>query len=300
MEYERVLIIGASGGIGRALSTRVDAVEVFQLSRSRDGFDLLDEGSIAAAADALEGPFDLIFDATGALEVEGVGPEKSIAVLDHAAMARQFALNAIGPALIFKHFIKHLPRDKRAVIATLSARVGSIEDNRLGGWISYRAAKAALNQIVKTTSIELSRTHQFGICAAVHPGTVRTELTEKYLKNHSFVEPTEAAENILNVLRGLNERDSGGFFDWRGMAVPWWGWFSSWGTSFRLISLRWPRQTACPLKALNGDFLHRNRNVLGKNQRLGLAYPNWDKMDQATLEELLATAAANLKRLDDL
>lgn len=221
MEYENALIIGASGGIGSEMVRAVIAKNLVELSRSEDGFDLLDEASIAGAAASLPGPFDLIFDATGALEVDGVGPEKSLSTLDPEAMARQFAVNAIGPALIFKHFKSHLPRDRRGVIATLSARVGSIGDNSLGGWISYRSAKAALNQIVKTTSIELRRTHQYGICAAVHPGTVRTPLTEKYVGNHPTVEPNVAARNILAVLRNLAPDDSGGLFDWKGDQIEW-------------------------------------------------------------------------------
>jgi len=221
MTYERALIIGASGGIGAALADAVDADETVILSRSVNGFDLLNEASIDGFAESFPGPFDLIFDATGALEIEGDGPEKSLSAIDPEAMVRQFAVNAIGPALIFKHFMGHLPKDRRGLLVSLSARVGSIEDNRLGGWISYRAAKAALNQIVKTTSIELARIRAQAICAAIHPGTVKTPLTQKYVGNHPAVDPEEAARNILNVLDGLEVADTGGFFDWSGARVPW-------------------------------------------------------------------------------
>lgn len=221
MSYERVLIIGASGGIGAALADRVEAGEVVTLSRSADGFDLLDEGSVAEAAARLDGPFDLIFDATGALEIEGVGPEKSFSVIDAAAMMRQLQLNAVGPALIFKYFMGKLPRDRRGEIATLSARVGSVGDNRLGGWVSYRAAKAALNQVVRTASIELSRTHKQSICVALHPGTVKTALTDKYVGGHPTVSPDQAAGNLLEVLNNLTAEDTGGFFDWRGDRIEW-------------------------------------------------------------------------------
>ena len=220
MGYERVLIIGASGGIGAALLDTLPGAEVVGVSRSVDGFDICDEASVAAFAKRHEGPFDLIFDATGALELDGAGPEKALSALDPVAMARQFEVNAIGPALIFKHFMGHLPKDRRSLLVSLSARVGSIGDNRLGGWISYRAAKAALNQIVKTTSIELARSRREAICVAIHPGTVKTPLTQKYVGNHPAVEPSQAAQNILNVLNGLEVSDTGGFFDWTGAQVP--------------------------------------------------------------------------------
>ncbi len=221
MTYDRVLIIGASGGIGAALSASVPAREIVTLSRRENGFDLTDEGSVSKWAARLTAPFDLIFDATGALEIDGTGPEKSVKAIDPDAMACQFAINAIGPALIFKHFMGHLPRDQRAILATLSARVGSIGDNRLGGWISYRAAKAALNQIVRTTSIELARTHKQSICVALHPGTVQTPLTKKYVGNHPAVAPVEAAQNLLAVMEKLEPSGTGGFFDWKGDVVEW-------------------------------------------------------------------------------
>jgi len=207
--------------VGGAIADSVDAGEVVRLSRSVDGFDLLDEASVRGFAESLSGPFELIFDATGALEIEGQGPEKSLGAVDPEVMARQFAVNAIGPALIFKHFIGHLPRGRRSLLVSLSARVGSIGDNHLGGWMSYRAAKAALNQIVKTTSIELARTHEEAICVALHPGTVRTSLTEKYLGKHPAVDVEAAASNVLGVLSGLRVEDTGGFFDWKGDWVEW-------------------------------------------------------------------------------
>ena len=221
MKYERALILGASGGIGSALADALKPADVVTLSRSEDGFDLLSEASIAGFAESIPGPFDLIIDATGALEIDGTGPEKSVAAINPEVMARQFAINAIGPALIFKHFMGHLPKDSPCMLVSLSARVGSIGDNRLGGWISYRAAKAALNQIIKTTSIELSRTHKQSICVAIHPGTVKTPLTQKYVGNHPAVTTNEAALNILTVLSVLDVADTGGFFDWKGDRIEW-------------------------------------------------------------------------------
>jgi NAD(P)-dependent dehydrogenase (short-subunit alcohol dehydrogenase family) len=219
----RALVIGASGGIGGAVAATLAARghEVTGLSRSADGLDLTDEASVAAAAGRAPGPYDLIFDATGALEIGGRGPEKTLDAIDPAAMAAQFALNAIGPALLLKHFHGALARDGRAVFATLSARVGSIGDNRLGGWISYRAAKAALNQIVRTAAVEVRRRRPDAVVVALHPGTVRTGLTEKYVGRHPAVAPEAAAANLLRVIDGLRPDDSGGFFAWDGTPIPW-------------------------------------------------------------------------------
>lgn len=220
---ERALIIGSSGGIGSALSTALTArgVSVTGLSRSADGLDVTSEESVERALGGLDGPFDMVFTATGALEIDGQTPEKSVKHLTARAMADQFALNTIGPALILKHAIPLISREGRTVLATLSARVGSIGDNALGGWTSYRTAKAAVNQVIHTTAIELARTHKEAICIALHPGTVATPFTEKYLGRRPSVSPAEAAQNLLGVIDGLTPDHTGQFFDWKGEAVPW-------------------------------------------------------------------------------
>ncbi len=219
----RALVVGASGGIGGALAEAIDATgaEVARLSRRADGLDVIDEVSVEAALSALDGPFDMVLVTTGALEIDGAEPEKTLKSLTADALTDQFRVNAMGPALVLKHAVRLLPREGRAVFAALSARVGSIGDNRLGGWYSYRAAKAALNQLVHTASIELARSHPDLICAALHPGTVTTAFTEKYLGRHPSVPPAEAAGNLLQVLDGLIPEDSGGFFDWAGKRVAW-------------------------------------------------------------------------------
>lgn len=191
------------------------------LSRSRNGFDLTDEASVAAAAERTAGSFDLIFDATGALEIDGAGPEKALDHIDPVAMAAQYALNAIGPALLLKHFAPKLAQGRRAVFATLSARVGSIGDNRLGGWYGYRASKAALNQIVRTAAIEIARSRPQAVVLALHPGTVETALTSRYLGRHPAVTPDVAATNLLKVVADRRPEDSGGFFAWDGKPIPW-------------------------------------------------------------------------------
>ena len=220
---EKALIIGASGGIGQAVSAGLEArgVTVTGLSRSGDGLDVTDEASVAAALGALTGPFDLILVATGALEIGGAAPEKALRQVSAQAMLDQFALNCVGPSLVLKHSLRLLPREGRAVFAALSARVGSIGDNNFGGWYSYRTAKAALNQMIHTGAIELGRSHRGAICVALHPGTVETEFTRKYLGRHPAVPAAQAAENLLGVIERLRPEESGGFFDWQGATVPW-------------------------------------------------------------------------------
>lgn len=222
----RALIIGASGGIGQALADtlqRDDACRsVIGLSRSPDGLDLLDEDSIAAQAAKLgDQQFDLIVCATGALTINGVGPEKSIKQVTADAMAAQFAINAIGPALILKHFTPLLSETRRSVFALLSARVGSIGDNRLGGWMSYRSSKAALNQIIRTAAIEIARKRPEAIVVAIHPGTVNTTLSRPFASNYKSTEPHEAASMILTTVDGLGASDTGGFFAYDGRPIEW-------------------------------------------------------------------------------
>ncbi|MEO0380523.1 MAG: SDR family NAD(P)-dependent oxidoreductase [Pseudomonadota bacterium] len=218
----KVLIIGASGGIGSALGQGFAAqgASVDRLSRSDDGFDVTDAASVSAHL-AGRGPYDRVVVATGALEIDGAEPEKTIKGLSPQAMADQFALNAIGPALVLSHAHDLLPRDRPSVLAVLSARVGSIGDNRIGGWISYRSAKAAVNQIVHTAAIELARTHKQAAVVSLHPGTVATAFTEKYLGRHPAVPAQDAAGNLIRVIEGLSVAQTGQFFDYSGASVPW-------------------------------------------------------------------------------
>lgn len=219
----KTLILGSSGGVGAALMrARIAAGhDVAGLSRSADGLDLCDEGSIARVLGVQEGPFEAVIVATGALEIDGNGPERSLRSLSPDAALAQFRLNALGPVLALKHAARLLPRDRRAVFAALSARVGSIGDNRAGGWYSYRAAKAALNQFLRTAAVELARTHPHLIVSALHPGTVQTPLTQAYVGRHPAVTPDQAAANLWAVLDGLGTADSGGFKDWAGKDIAW-------------------------------------------------------------------------------
>jgi NAD(P)-dependent dehydrogenase (short-subunit alcohol dehydrogenase family) len=219
----KALVIGASGGIGQALTDalRARGDEVTGLSRSADGLDVTDEASISAALAPLTAPFQTVIVATGALDIGGAAPEKSLRGVEAPALAAQFALNSMGPVLVLKHALRLLPRDAPARFAVLSARVGSIGDNRLGGWYSYRAAKAALNQLVHTAAIEIARTHPQAVVACLHPGTVATAFTARYLGTHPAVPPQDAAQNLLAVLESLTPAQSGSFFDAQGKVVPW-------------------------------------------------------------------------------
>jgi NAD(P)-dependent dehydrogenase (short-subunit alcohol dehydrogenase family) len=229
-----VVVIGASGGLGRALTAAAAArwpqAEVMGLSRrSTPSLDLFDERSLMACAEAVQArlrdtgrSLALVIDATGWLHGKGWMPEKSWRQLDPAHLAHQFAVNAIGPALLMKHFLPLLPRQERAVFATLSAKVGSIGDNRLGGWWGYRAAKAALNQFVRTASIELARSHPHAICVALHPGTVDTALSQPFSRSGLEVRSAdEAAGRLLDVIDGLGREHTGGFFNHTGEPLPW-------------------------------------------------------------------------------
>ena len=229
------VIVGASGGIGRALvehlMLRGGHRRVYALSRSgappQDGacggwIDLGSEDSVAAAAGAVDGPVTLVIVASGRLHGEGVSPERSLADVDPGALAHSFQVNAIGPSLVAKHLFPKLARGRRVVFAVLSARVGSIQDNRLGGWYGYRASKAALNMLMRTAAVELARTRPLSICVALHPGTVDTGLSrpfQRHVPPGQLQTAAASAERLLDVLDALEPKDSGGFFAYDGSPI---------------------------------------------------------------------------------
>ena len=202
------VVIGASGAIGAALSAALETGgrPVLRLGRStQPPLDLLDEASIAAAAEHAGHDLQLVIDATGFLHDGAQQPEKRLSQIDPLQLAHSFAVNAIGPALLMKHFLPRLARQERAVFATLSARVGSIADNRAGGWYGYRASKAALNQLLRTAAIEIARTHKQAVCVALHPGTVASPLSGPFAKTGLDVQtPDRSAARLLAVIEGVS------------------------------------------------------------------------------------------------
>jgi len=217
---KRALVIGASGGIGAAVTVelRGRGYDVVGLSRSGDGLDVTDVVAVEQVLGRLDGTFEIVFVAVGTLALDGA-PEKSLAALEAEQMARVIAVNAIGPALVLRHVERLLPQG-RAVVGVLSARVGSIGDNKIGGWHSYRASKAALNQIVRGAAIEIGRKRREAVVVALHPGTVATEFTSGY-PAHKKVSAQVAAANLCDVMDGVEVSQSGGFFDYSGAVVEW-------------------------------------------------------------------------------
>jgi NAD(P)-dependent dehydrogenase (short-subunit alcohol dehydrogenase family) len=221
------LIVGATGSIGGALNTSLCCSDAFSeiLAVSRPALDVTSEESVAALAEKIANmsqELSLVIDATGYLHDANAMPEKSWRQIDPEHLVKAFRINAIGPAILMKHFLPLMPRDRRSVFATLSARVGSIGDNKLGGWYGYRASKAALNQFVRTAAVELKRKKPLAICVALHPGTVESKLSAPFAKSNLEVRSAaEAADQLLKVIDELEPRHSGGFFDHRGDTIPW-------------------------------------------------------------------------------
>ena len=236
----RAVIIGSSGGIGAALteqlSVREEISAVYALSRSGRTpsadkitglrLDFEDEDSIAAAAQSIsaDGPPELVIIAAGILsDGHGLKPEKSLRQQSASAFEQVFAINTIGPALAAKHFLPIMPRRGRAVFAALSARVGSISDNRMGGWHAYRASKAALNMLIRNYAIEQARRNEDFIAVGLHPGTVDTALSKPFqsgVPDKQLFSADQSAQYILTVLNGLTPADSGKVFDWAGKEIP--------------------------------------------------------------------------------
>lgn len=228
-EYDyKALVIGASGAIGRAFTNAFQrdplCIRVDHVSRSTvDGFDLRDESSIARQAQAClaAGPYHIIVDATGALTIDGVGPEKSLSSLTSEHLARAFQVNAIGPVLVLRHFAPLLAPGP-CIYAKLSARVGSITDNHKGGWYGYRASKAALNMLLQTAAIELQRKNTRLQVVALQPGTVRSELSQPFSAGvPKLLDPDDSVAGMLATLQNLHPRQGAHFVDYQGKEIPW-------------------------------------------------------------------------------
>jgi NAD(P)-dependent dehydrogenase (short-subunit alcohol dehydrogenase family) len=224
----RALVIGANGAIGRAFTNALQrdprCIHVEQFSRANNsGFDLRDERSIATQARTCSGagPYHLIVDATGALSIDGVGPEKSLAALKPDLLTKAFQLNAIGPVMALRHFAPLLAPGPN-IYAKLSARVGSITDNHKGGWYGYRASKAALNMLLQTAAIELQRKNAQLRVVALQPGTVRSELSHPFSAGVTrLLEPAESVAGMLAALQNLQPRQGAHFIDYQGKEIPW-------------------------------------------------------------------------------
>ena len=224
----RAVVFGAGGGIGSELCSILHAApdcgSVTGFSRSTEpAVDLEDEASIERAAATLAdaGPVHLMVDATGLLHDGDMQPEKAISAVDPRLIARSFAVNATGPLLLLKHFHQLMPRDQRSVFATISARVGSIADNRLGGWYGYRASKAALNMFLRTAAIEIARKRPQAVCLALHPGTVRTRLSAPFAGDRTLFSANKAANMLLDVIDKAETNGSGAFLAYDGEEIAW-------------------------------------------------------------------------------
>ena len=223
----RALIIGASGGIGAAfmdaLSANPRCGQVLGLHRHSDpAVDFDDETSVAAAAAQLgqQPTFHLIINATGVLHAPGAMPEKKLDDLSYTQLMDTFRINTFGPALVLRHFTRLLD-PKRSVLAVLSAKVGSIEDNRLGGWYSYRASKAAMNMLLKTAAIEVKRSKPQAVLVSLHPGTVNSRLSQPFRGAEIGRAAPDAAQDMLRVIDQLTPADTGGFYAYDGKKLPW-------------------------------------------------------------------------------
>jgi NAD(P)-dependent dehydrogenase (short-subunit alcohol dehydrogenase family) len=224
----KALVIGSTGAIGQAF------LEVFQadpncthvetVSRNADtGFDLLIPESLSSEASlsSQRGPYEIIIDATGALNIDGVGPEKSLNSLQVDQLMQAMRINAIGPAMVLRYFSPLLAKGA-SVYAKLSARVGSIEDNKKGGWYGYRASKAALNMLLQTAAIELQRKNSNLRVVALQPGTVRSKLSSPHVQAQSqLLEPKESVIGMLSALKTLPVKSGAFFVDYKGVEIPW-------------------------------------------------------------------------------
>jgi len=240
MSARVAVVVGASGGLGRAFVSELLSEPVWSavigVGRRRPAdwpdtertpfltADLLDEAALAQLAEdiAALGAPGFILIATGLLHEEGLGPEKAMRAVTESSLTRLFQVNAVLPALVAKHLAPLLPKDEPSILAALSARVGSIGDNRLGGWHAYRASKAALNMLFQCQAVELKRERPLAICVTLHPGTVATALSAPFARSPSpRLQPAEAAGRLMKVLRRLEPADSGGFFAHDASRVPW-------------------------------------------------------------------------------
>ena len=224
-----VVIIGGTGAIGNAIAIEIGKLgfkEILKIgTKTNPSIDFNDESTIIKTAEFIKKknkPISILFDATGILHHENSMPEKTLKSIDIDFAKKNFLINSIGPALLIKHFAVLLDSENKSVFATLSAKVGSISDNGYGGWYSYRASKAALNQLIKTASIEMKVKNKKAVFLALHPGTVKSDLSQPFQKaNLKIQEPEESAKHLVKILDSVDQSQTGKFFNWDGSELPW-------------------------------------------------------------------------------
>jgi len=223
------VIVGATGAIGNAIANEIENLgfkDVLKVgTNTTPSIDFNNESTILKTIEFVKNinkPISILFDATGILHHNNSMPEKTLKNIDIDFAKKNFLINAIGPALLIKHFVPLLDNEDKAVFATLSAKVGSISDNGYGGWYSYRASKSALNQFIKTASIETKVKNKKAIIVALHPGTVKSKLSEPFQKiNLKIQNPEESAKNLIKVINTLDYDKTGKFLNWDGSEIPW-------------------------------------------------------------------------------
>ena len=223
------VIVGGTGAIGNAIANELEKLgfkEVLKIgTKTNPSIDFNDENTIIKTKEFIKNknkPISILFDATGILHHDDSMPEKTLKSIDINFAKKNFLINSIGPALLIKHFVPLLDSENKSVFATLSAKVGSISDNGFGGWYSYRASKAALNQLIKTASIEMKVKNKQAIFLALHPGTVKSNLSQPFQKtNLKIQEPEESAKHLVKIINSVDQSQTGKFFNWDGSELPW-------------------------------------------------------------------------------
>jgi NAD(P)-dependent dehydrogenase (short-subunit alcohol dehydrogenase family) len=223
------VIIGGTGAIGESIANEINKIgfsDILKIgTKTTPSIDFNNENTILDAIEFVKKknkPISIFFDATGILHENNVMPEKSLKKIEFEFVKKNFLINAIGPALLIKHFAPLLDKDEKSVFASLSAKVGSISDNGYGGWYSYRASKAALNQFIKTASIEMKVKNRNAIFVALHPGTVRSNLSEPFQKTNLKIQnPEESAKHLVKIINSIDQSQTGKFFNWDGSEIPW-------------------------------------------------------------------------------
>jgi len=225
------IVIGGTGAIGNAIASEIENLgfqDVIKIgTKTTPSINFNDEDTILNTVNLVkekQKPISILFDATGILhdQKNSFMPEKTLKNINLEFAKKNFLINAIGPSLLIKHFAPLLDSENKSVFATLSAKVGSISDNGYGGWYSYRASKAALNQLIKTASIEMKVKNKNAVFVALHPGTVKSNLSQPFQKtNLKIQDAEESAKNLIKIIDQINPSQTGKFFNWDGSELPW-------------------------------------------------------------------------------